>query len=229
MSTKKPEDLDSTQVDQTLPASDVGLDVGQSALDMIAHVPPPPPPPPRLALGIDLDALRIDPEADGDAGGTVDVVTGVHLGKPKADWFFRTHSDWIFRARLYKDEEDRGQLYFVHPAVVPLIQDRVNTYEVVFAATLTGEPFFWPLKQPGGSGKPDRWTESARVAAATAKQSWVRMSADMAAQHYKVVRAVAAHMAPKWPTDIDALFAKAVEGNFIDGPDHPIVARLLGK
>jgi hypothetical protein len=179
---------------------------------------------------IDLDKLRIDPDG-ADMPGTEVVATTVHLGKPKGDWFSQVLVGWVFLAFLYKDESDHGHEYLVMPHLATIIGDRIRPVTVVFACNLTGEFYFWPLPRPDAGGRPNAWHESARAAANEAKTSWVRMSADMAAGRYRVLRATGNHPAPKWPAtkeEIDKLFMIAVAANIIDSVDHPIVVRLLG-
>lgn len=191
----------------------------------------PEPCPPPMSAGL-LDALRVSQDFDALVE-VEELPNNPPLCKPKGQWWIRVHRDWQRPMYLFKDGEDRDRLYAVVPSVVASIRADVKLYMLYFGVTTSGMFFFWPIRRPDATGRTDSWTQSAKVAAALAKDNWIRMFFDEGHPGaFRVVRAVADKGEPIWPlgaTLIDDLLLKAVADNCIDTVDHAVVVRLLGK
>ena len=123
----------------------------------------------------DLDSLWVDPGL-GDGITTANFHT-VPVDKPKT--FFRTHPDSTFRRRTavytHKVEGVIGeQHYIVAPAMRGLIE-KARPCTLVCVVYRDGSPRLWPIKFPNeGEHDNEAWM-SARSAAKTAIDRWVRI------------------------------------------------------
>ena len=90
--------------------------------------------------------------------------------------------------------------------------------------------FLLPVLLPGEAGLRNPWHESLAQAVEHAKQTWLRLSANMHLGGYDIHVAEGALPDPEWPAhDIESLVNVAFRGKIIDSRDHPIVQALLGK
>jgi hypothetical protein len=146
------------------------------------------------------DRLRLSQDFAA-AVGVRKLLTTIPVRKPSKEWFVRTHPDVAYRlqTRVLELKEDR-EIYLVSQhlwhalASEPTFSPRL----LVTAINRQGVLFLWPIRLPGPDGKIDDWSRSAMEVAETAREQWVRVSANMSLGAYDI--AVAAHQAePQWP------------------------------
>ena len=178
----------------------------------------------------DPKALRL-PQDFSVAEGVKQLIHTIPVRKPSKQEFVRTHPepDYRMEAALIDFEEDR-QVYLVTPGIAATT--RSDWYPVTLFLTITrqGNPILWPVKRAKDSSRPPLlWHTSAMEAATQAKDSWLRVQANMALQGYDIFLAGAAIQEPQWP---DLGFSKILEiafgGRVIDRQDHPVLLRLRG-
>ncbi len=111
---------------------------------------------------------------------------------------------------------------------MPAETARVELYSAI---TRQGCFFLWPVKIPGADGRSNLWHESALSAASEAMTNWVRVSANMSARAYDVIKAVETIPEPEWPTSKTflELVNLAFAGRYITDMEHPVIRRLRGR
>ncbi len=90
-----------------------------------------------------------------------------------------------------------------------------------------GIVFIWPIRMPGEDGRIDSWNECALEAANLARDSWLRVVANMGLGAYDLFKASGDLPAPEWPTEsFQTLMYIAFKGRKIESPDHAVIKRL---
>ncbi len=93
-----------------------------------------------------------------------------------------------------------------------------------------GVVFLWPCRIPDETGRSNSWHESALEAADLARESWVRISADMSLGAYRLYVAGGQLPEPEWPEEsFRELLKIAFKSRYIDNHDHPVLKRLRGE
>jgi hypothetical protein len=177
----------------------------------------------------DVKALGLSPETL-MAGKASEVIATVPVRKPHRQEFIRVNPDpaMSLTTGLFEDKTDRS-VYFVHPDMRGALADEMKSVLLVTAITRQGACFLWPITLPRDVGGSQDWSESAIAAAALAKESWVRVAADVGSGHYRIYQAKVQVEDPVWPEKtISELMRIAFKKKTIDRADHPIVKRLDG-
>jgi hypothetical protein len=158
-------------------------------------------------------------------------ISVVPIQKPNKQQFVRVHPgvEFCFSAAILELEETREH-YLVMPRMCAELEGEYRP-TLLMLATYRGaqSPFLWPLKV-STDGKENTWNESARLAAAAAKDAWVRVKSDQASGTYQVIRAEGIVDIPFWPDmDMNEIARLAFKDRLIDSLDHPVISKLRGR
>jgi hypothetical protein len=188
---------------------------------------------------LSADSLRFVEDYDGieEEAGLVQAIVSVDIRTPDKTWFIMVHPDQKYQlpvSVLEMQDKNRRDTYILSPrlgrALEKLGEKAVRRRLLVTAITRDGHHFLWSMGLKQEDGREDNWGDSARQAAKLARQSWIRVSADMKHGCYKVLEATADMGQPKW-TDLsfDELLRIAVKDKYIDSLDHPVIKKLRGQ
>lgn len=177
------------------------------------------------------DRLRLSQDF-GAAAGVRKLLTTVPVRKPSREWFVRTHPEEAYRLQtaVVELKEDR-EVYLVDRPLWAVLATEATFSPRLLVVSINrqGVVFVWPIRLPGVDGKIDDWGRSALEAADMARDSWVRVSANMSLGAYDL--AVATHQtAPEWPSlSMGEVLKIAFRDRFIRSHDHPVLRRLRGE
>jgi hypothetical protein len=166
-----------------------------------------------------------------------DGITDTHwhdipIGKPKA--YFRVSPLAEFKRRteiyVHKTEDEIGEEYYI---VGPQMRGRIaeaRPCTIVTCVYRDGSPRLWPLMFPREGEKDNAAWKSARKAARTAMEKWVKLS--WVGRAYTTTDALKGY-APdpdytKLPTFDEMIQIALGEHGIIRAPDHPIYRELVG-
>jgi hypothetical protein len=196
----------------------------------MADTPIPLKPKKSIADAADIDALWLDP-ALGD--GLVDVhYHNIPVGKPKN--FFRVNPDPAYRrlAEVYthKVEGQIDEQNFIISKPMQGVLEEAHRCTLVTVVYRDGSPRLWPLKLPKDSERDNEAWISARSAAKTAMEKWVKLI--WHARSYQTRDALAGYAPePDWgklpPFDELVQLAFGKHG-IIHDKNHRIVLDLFG-
>jgi hypothetical protein len=178
----------------------------------------------------DLAALRTRQDFD-NLVRAQRIRTRVPVAKPGRQTWFRAHPDaeWSMQAYLLDWEED-GTQFFVIPEIGIRLGADVKRVELRTVVTPQQTASLWPIRLPNADGSDNEWFASARHAASQAETAWIRIVANREARGYDVYRATADFGEPVWPDEgFAGLLKIAFAGKIVEGLDHPVVQRLLGR
>lgn len=179
---------------------------------------------------LDLNSLRL-PANYGATLGVKKLLTNVPVRKPRKPQFFRTHpsADMAFGGMLLLQKE-KDESYLVVQEVAEQINELVQAVDLFAAIDRQNNVFLIPVPRPGESGARNPWHESLFQAVELARESWIRIGANMQMGGYDVFEAQVSLSEPDWPEhDIYKLVEVAFRGKIIQSPDHPLVQGLLGR
>lgn len=183
----------------------------------------------RPVDGFDLEELRLS-QSFGAMAGVKKILTTVPVRKPTRQEFVRVHpnEDWQLQTAVLELKDDREH-YLVAPDIWQEIPGEVIPKQLLTGITRQGVVFVWPIRLPGDDGRIDNWNQSALEAANIAKDSWVRVAANMPLGAYEIFEATGELPEPEWPEiSFEELMKIAFKGRFIDTMDHPVIKRLMG-
>jgi hypothetical protein len=187
----------------------------------------PPPPDP-----FDPARLRLDQDF-GNKLGVQKLLTTVPVRKPSKEVFVRTHPDPAYRLTtgVIELKEDR-EIYLVDPGLWPDLSTEATFTPKLLVTTVSrqGVLSLWPIRLPGPDGKLDDWSRSALDAADAAKDSWVRVQANMSLGAYDIVVARGTTAKPEFPAlSMGEILKIAFHDRFITTMDHPVLRKLRGE
>jgi hypothetical protein len=153
----------------------------------------------------------------------------IPVRKPGSRNFFRVHPDEEYR--LYHVpvvEDDKHELHILSDELeIPEDLERfVTRVNLLTAITHKSTVFLWWFKNSTND-----WSKSASRVARRSVTEWVRLSADMDANGYRVETAPSSlrETQPVWPSMTFAeILNTAFEANCIDTLDHPVIRSLQG-
>lgn len=183
------------------------------------------------ALGIfaDLTALEVTPAAQ--IGAREILSAGqIVVRRPRDNEFVRVSGDLqhTLTTMIYTDR-DSGEVYFVAPALRPLMIAGVSTKLLTLAVNQVGSPFIWPVPVDDEFSRKNAWNETHRAGYQRAKTDWVKLVSDRGAGHYRIYLAEGELPAPTWPQKSFAeLLALAFANHQIDNADHPVIKAQHG-
>jgi hypothetical protein len=174
--------------------------------------------------------LRLN-QAFTETVGVKKLLTTVPVRKPSPQDFVRVHPNHEFRNNFPIVElKDEREEYIVTASLVPELADEFVTKTLFTAINRQGTVFFWPVRLPSPEGKDLDWWRSAREAATTAMEDWVRVKANMGLGAYDIYKAESIKSEPEWPPlGFWDLIKIAFRNNLIDRIDHPVIERLRGR
>lgn len=179
----------------------------------------------------DLNRLRI-PSNFAELGGVKTLLVHVLVRRPDPQWFVRVHPSETYRLHSYllQVEEERGEYYFLDPAVVPAAEG-ARPHLLCTAINRQGKLFLWPVRLPAEGRRRDAWALTALEAATRAQIEWVKVAANQAVGAYEISVPTATLPEPEWPPEHDfaALLRVAFQGRYIATPDHLVLRRLRGE
>jgi len=179
---------------------------------------------------LDLNSLRL-PANYGATLGVKKLLTNVPVRKPRKTQFFRSHpsADMAFGGMLLQQKE-KDESYLVMPDVAQQISELVQAVDLFAAIDRQNNVFLIPVPRPGDSGLRNPWHESLFQAVELAKESWIRINANMQIGGYDVCEAQVSLSQPDWPEHaMHKLIEVAFRGKIIQSLDHPVVQGLLGR
>jgi hypothetical protein len=165
--------------------------------------------------------------------GVKKLLTTVPVRKPSKEVFVRTHPDPAYRLTtgVIELKEDR-EIYLVDPGLWPDLaaEATFSPRMLITSVTRQGVLFLWPVRLPGPDGRIDDWNRSALEAAEVAKESWVRVQANMSLGAYDIVVAKGTTAEPAFPAMTMAEILKiAFRDRYIADVEHPVLRRLRGE
>ena len=182
----------------------------------------------------DPASLRLSQDLHASLG-VKKLLTTIPVRKPEKSWFVRVHPDpsYCLQTAVIELKEDRGETYLVAPHLWPDLATRESTFApraLFTAVNRQGVLFVWPVRLPGQDGKIDTWSQSALEAAKLARESWVRVAANMSLGAYEVFQANGDLPDPEWPEiPFAQILRTAFRDKHIDSIDHPVLQKLRGE
>jgi hypothetical protein len=127
-------------------------------------------------------------------------------------------------------QKEKDESYLVMPDVAQQISELVQAVDFFTAIDRQNNVFLIPVPRPGESGARNPWHESLFQAVELARESWIRIDANMTMGGYNVFEAQVSLSEPDWPEhDIHKLVEVAFRGKIIQSLDHPLAQGLLGR
>lgn len=174
--------------------------------------------------------------ASWDAGiSAAKVITEIPIRKPKPGQWFRVRpgDEWVFDTILYKDED--GDTYIVAPLFhQELLDQNLARPSRIYMLILYGSSSMIlsdiPLTLPGE--KPNLWHDSRMRHYETAKEEWIRISANRTVGGYEIYLPDGNLVDPEWsdkPENMEDVLTLAFKERIIDSDDHPVLNRLRGR
>jgi hypothetical protein len=188
-----------------------------------------------LSSKIDWEAAARD-MSFADEGEIMEESGVVALRKPGKEKFFRVRGDPEFAIMVQtleiKDDLDLQGNYLVPPnagaEMNEFFEEQTNLIkrkQIVCCTDARGQLWLWPVAPTNSD---NRWHRSARSAAESAKENWIRMVPRDG--EYRIHMPASKMPEPAWPdVPFKNLLESAFEGRIIDSMDHPIVEYLLGS
>ena len=155
----------------------------------------------------------------------------IPVRKPGRQDFVRVHPnpDYRLETAVLELKEER-ETYLVDPALWPELPSELIPKVLFTTMNRQGVLSLWPVRMPGEDGRLDEWNNSALEAAEMAKNSWIRLVANMSLGAYEVYEAAGNLPEPEWPDlDFAEILKVAFKGQYITDIDHPVIRRLLGE
>lgn len=155
--------------------------------------------------------------------------TTIPVRKPGGRNFFRVHSDEEYRLYNVPVVEDDKHEWHILAADLEIPEDleRFVCYvNLITCLNHKGTLFLWPYKNSTND-----WSKSASRIVRRAVGEWVRLSADMDANGYRVETAPPELRAiePAWPKmTFEEILNTAFESKCIDSLIHPLIRSLRG-
>ncbi len=177
----------------------------------------------------DPASLRLDQNFAQESG-VKKLLNTVPVRKPNKQEFVRVHpKHCAVGVGIIELKEDR-ETYLVTRAAAEGHSNEVTIVTIYTAISRQGVVFLWPVKTPLADTNRGDWARSAAIAAEQAKKKWVRVQANMNLGAYDVWEATANLPEPDWPgLTFEEILKIGFKDRLIDGPDHPVFSRLLGK
>ena len=179
----------------------------------------------------DPAALRVSANIEAKSG-VRKIMAHLPVHKPNRQAFFRVHPDPGYRNTIASLElKDERETYAVVPEIAYAIESETRIVDLCLCVTQQGTNFLWGVPVANSTTRENAWHRTARIAAAHAETSWVRMSANMSAGCYDIKLAPDGMPEPEWPTESfrDLLQIAFGNGKLIDSFDHPVIKRLMGN
>jgi hypothetical protein len=185
---------------------------------------------PKKNIFADLATLKL---SDTILAGAKETLSKLPVRKPTKQEFVRTPQDdeMSLVTAVFEDKETR-EFFLIAPEMREAMQalDQLTPVKLVPAMTRQNVLILVPAKLPSSSGSSSGWQESLLLALERAKVSWTRTSADMNLGAYRVWEATGKLSDPVWPTmSLNDMMALAFKDRIIDGENHPVFNRLLGR
>jgi hypothetical protein len=157
------------------------------------------------------------------------VQTTIPVRKPGSRNFFRVHPDEEFRlynVPVFEDDKHEWHILAADLEVPEDLERFVCHVNLITCLNHKGTLFLWPYKNSTND-----WSKSASRIVRRAVSEWVRLSADMDANGYRVETAPPELRAidPAWPKmTFEEILNTAFESKCIDSLDHPVLRGLRG-
>ena len=153
----------------------------------------------------------------------------IPVRKPGSRNFFRAHPDEEYR--LYNVpvvEDDQHEWHILTPDLeIPEDLERfIHHVNLITCLNHKGTLFLWPYKNSTND-----WSKSASRVARRAVGEWVRLSADMDSNGYRIETAPVELRAvePEWPKmTFEEILNVAFEDKSIDSLNHPVIRSIRG-
>jgi hypothetical protein len=178
----------------------------------------------------DLDSLSLSQNFP-ETAGVKKLLRTVPARRPNPQDFVRVHPSPDYRRNLLcVDLKDDRECYVVRPEIAPQLIGETVMKTIYTAINRQGVVFLWPVTIPPPDGKTNEWWRSAREAAETAIDRWIRVKADMSLGAYQMYEAVKKDIpGPEWPdVSYQELLRISFRDRMIDRVDHPVIIQLRG-
>jgi hypothetical protein len=174
---------------------------------------------------VSIDRFRVDQSFALDGAEVRQAL--IPVTKPHKDWFFRSHTTWLFPAYVLDFEQAN---YLVEPSLAIEVEGNAKLRILVPCITREGEVFIWPLGHIRATGQTDSWTLSANRVHQASRANWVRMCSHQPSGAYKLVVSKAGWSEPAWPeTTLEQIVGEAFSDRVISDVNHPILQKLRGE
>ena len=155
--------------------------------------------------------------------------TTIPVRKPGSRNFFRAHPNEEYRLYNVPVVEDDQHEWHILAAELEIPEDLerfISHVNLITCLNHKGTLFLWPYKNSTND-----WSKSASRVARRAVSEWVRLSADMDANGYRVEIAPTElrKIEPVWPKmTFEEILNTAFEGKCIDSLEHPVIRSIRG-
>ena len=182
------------------------------------------------SVEFDLTKLRLSQDFVEHTGVKKHVNT-VPVRKPHKQEFVRVHPSEEYRIEtMVLDLKEDRETYLVAPSLWPDLAAELTPKVLYTAMNRQKVLTLWPIRMPGTDGRIDQWNASALDAVTLARETWVRVAANMGLGAYEVYEATGEIPEPDWPDLSFSEIAKiAFRGRYIDSLDHLALRRLRGE
>jgi len=130
---------------------------------------------------------------------------------------------------IFKDEADNDKNYVIAPSLKDVLGEGVVAKILTPCITRQGSILLWPIRLPDADGTLEPWNRSALEIATSNGGQWIRLKSNRETRAYEMMKPVTPFPSPEWPTDLNAIYQKAVAAVFIDNLNHPLAKRLRGE
>lgn len=157
-------------------------------------------------------------------------LTTIPVRKPGKQDFVRVHPSEGYRVDTAVIElKEEREIYLLAPHLLPELPSEWVAKSLITYINRQGVLALWPIGLPNAEGRTNSWNDSARVAAQLAKDSWVRVSANMSLGAYDTFTALGDIPEPEWPDlSFEEILKIAFKGKYIESTDHAVIRDLLG-
>ena len=181
----------------------------------------------------DPASLRISPDFATNAGVRRHLLN-IPIRKPTKESFVRTHPDpaYSLETLILELKDSDREMYLVAPHLRADLasEPTVGPRRLITSVDRQGNAFLWPIRVPAPDGRVDTWNQSALEAAAMARESWVRVTANMTLGAYDVATSTGIVVEPEFPAlRFAEILRLAFKDRRIDSLDHPVLRRLRGE
>jgi hypothetical protein len=184
----------------------------------------------RDADELDLESLRLDPAATEGMAAKVPISIPVHR-PAKHDWIRVHPRDSLPVAAIDLKGEQDG-IYLLDATMAAALAAELVQFVLHPTINRLGVLRLGPVRLPAPDGRQNEWHRSANVAAAMAKQHWIRVVPNQNLGGYEVYQATIPLPDPTWPELTLQQMLKIAfhdRGRIIRDFDHPVVKLLQGR
>lgn len=120
------------------------------------------------------------------------------------------------------------EIYIIKPELMDDLKGDAYVGVATYAITTKGDSIVLVSKKPFSEN--DTWGQSRMEYLNMSKNNFIRVTADMENNIYKVITMEREVEEPEWPTEsFEEILTEAFKDRIIDSMEHPVIQELLGK